>query len=52
VPLERRDAAAGDVARTGGSVDRAQAVLGWEPKTQIREGIAEQLEWHRTRPTA
>lgn len=52
VPIERRDAAAGDVARTGGSVDRAQAVLGWEPKTQIREGIAEQLEWHRTRPTA
>jgi UDP-glucuronate 4-epimerase len=49
IPIERRGVAAGDVTRTGGSVERAQALLGWEPKTEIREGIVEQLEWHRAR---
>jgi UDP-glucuronate 4-epimerase len=49
VPIDRQGVAAGDVARTGGSVDLAQSVLGWEPKTEIREGIAEQLDWHRSR---
>jgi nucleoside-diphosphate-sugar epimerase len=49
VPIDRQGVAAGDVARTGGSVELAQSLLGWEPKTQIREGIAEQLDWHRAR---
>jgi len=49
VPIERRPAAAGDVARTGGSIELAQSLLGWEPKTGVREGLAEQLDWHRSR---
>jgi UDP-glucuronate 4-epimerase len=52
VPIERKGVAAGDVTRTGGSVERARALLGWEPKTQVREGIAAQLEWHRARRAA
>lgn len=52
VPIERRPAAAGDVSRTGGSIELAQSLLGWEPKTEVREGLAEQLEWHRARRAA
>ena len=52
IPLERRGVAAGDVTRTGGSVERARELLGWEPKTEIREGITAQLEWHRARRAA
>jgi nucleoside-diphosphate-sugar epimerase len=49
VPIERKPAAAGDVSRTGGSIELAHALLGWEPKTEIREGLGEQLQWHRAR---
>ncbi len=49
VPLERRPAAAGDVSRTGGSTALAESLLGWEPKVQLREGLSEQLAWHRER---
>ena len=49
VPIERKPTAAGDVSRTGGSIELAQALLGWEPKTEIREGLGEQLRWHRAR---
>ena len=37
VPIERRGVAAGDVTRTGGSVERA-ALLGWEPKRRSARG--------------
>jgi nucleoside-diphosphate-sugar epimerase len=49
VPLDHQPAAAGDVSRTGGSIELAQALLGWEPKVQLREGLIEQLQWHRDR---
>jgi nucleoside-diphosphate-sugar epimerase len=49
VPVERLPAAAGDVSRTGGSIELAQSLLGWEPKTDVREGLTEQLDWHRSR---
>ena len=39
----------GDVARTGGTIDRAQALLDWEPRTELRAGLAAQAEWHRAR---
>jgi nucleoside-diphosphate-sugar epimerase len=47
VALEHHPAEPGDVARTGGSVDRARALLGWEPKVGLREGLGHQLAWHR-----
>src|SRR5690606_21974775 len=49
VPIEHRPAAAGDVSRTGGSIDLARQLLDWEPKVDVREGLAAQLAWHRAR---
>lgn len=40
---------AGDVARTGGAIDRARKVLGWEPATDLRSGLVAQTAWHRAR---
>lgn len=40
----------GDVARTGGTIDRAAELLGWKPETDLRAGLQAQAEWHRTRP--
>lgn len=48
VPLERRDHQPGDVARTGGSIQRAGEQLGWKPTVSLAEGVAAQLEWHRS----
>jgi nucleoside-diphosphate-sugar epimerase len=47
VALERHPDEPGNVARTGGSIERARAVLGWEPKASLRDGLTRQLEWHR-----
>jgi nucleoside-diphosphate-sugar epimerase len=52
VPIERLPPAPGDVTRTGGSVERAHELLGWQPTTDIRTGLAAQLDWHRSRRTA
>ena len=40
---------AGDSFRNGGSIARARDVLGWEPEVSLRDGIAAQVEWHRSR---
>jgi len=38
---------AGDVARTGGDITQARKILGWEPTTDIRTGLIQQIAWHR-----
>jgi len=38
----------GDVLRTGGSIERARAALGWEPRVDLRDGLAAELDWMRT----
>ena len=35
----------GDVFRTGGSTDRARAVLGWQPQVSIEEGLKIEYDW-------
>lgn len=50
VPVEAQAGQPGDVARTGGSIDRAAELLGWTPRTGIVDGVAAQVEWHRNRP--
>lgn len=40
--------AAGDVQQTGGAIDRAQRLLGWEPRVDIRDGLAATIAWSRT----
>jgi UDP-glucuronate 4-epimerase len=40
---------AGDSLRNGGSIARARDVLGWVPEVSLRDGIAAQIAWHRSR---
>jgi UDP-glucuronate 4-epimerase len=49
VPIERHEAASGDVQRTGGSFEKAERLLGWQPAIDVRTGLVRQLEWHRSR---
>lgn len=45
ITVEELPTQPGDVRRTGGTVDRARELLGWEPQVGLREGIRRQLEW-------
>ena len=45
--IDRQPDQPGDVARTGGTIDRARAVLGWKPGTDLRSGLTAQAAWHR-----
>ena len=49
VAVEEQSAQLGDAFRNGGAVDRARELLGWEPCVSLRDGIAAQLAWHRSR---
>lgn len=39
----------GDPARTGAAVDLAREVIGWRPRTSLRDGLARHVEFERTR---
>ena len=52
ISLDRHPAQPGDARRTGGTVDRAQQVLGWLPQVPVREGLANQISWYRQFRTA
>jgi UDP-glucuronate 4-epimerase len=49
VKVDEHAAQAGDAFRNGGAIDRARAMLGWEPRVSLRDGIAAQFAWHRSR---
>lgn len=49
VTVEPGPAMPGDSFRNGGAIDRARALLGWEPRVPLREGLESQIAWHRTR---
>ena len=38
----------GDVVQTSANVDRAREKLGYDPKTQIKDGIPKFIEWYKT----
>jgi UDP-glucuronate 4-epimerase len=47
--LERQPAQAGDVERTYADLTRSRAELGYEPRTEFREGLRAQWEWLKAR---
>ena len=49
VQVDPQPAQPGDAFRNGGAIDRARALLRWEPRVSLREGVAAQLAWHRAR---
>jgi nucleoside-diphosphate-sugar epimerase len=49
VRIERLPEQAGDVRQTGGSIDRAAKLLGWQPEVTIAGGLEQQIAWHRAR---
>ncbi len=49
IELDRLPVQAGDVDRTSGATDAARSVLGWAPEVSVEEGLARQVEWHRSR---
>jgi UDP-glucuronate 4-epimerase len=48
ITIEQGPEQAGDVPRTGGRIDQAQALLGWEPQVSLPEGLTAQVAWHRS----
>jgi nucleoside-diphosphate-sugar epimerase len=48
-PIEHQPNQPGDVARTGGTTERAEALLDWKPSTDLRAGLTMQAAWHRAR---
>jgi UDP-glucuronate 4-epimerase len=49
IAVRRRVRAAGDVRRTASETTRIRRDVGWVPRTAIRDGLIEQLEWVRLR---
>jgi nucleoside-diphosphate-sugar epimerase len=47
--VDPQPAQPGDSLRNGGAIDRARELLGWEPTVGLRDGLTQQLAWHRTR---
>ena len=50
--LDRQPSQPGDVQRTFASVDKARALLGYDPGTSMEQGIAKFVEWFRAQPVA
>lgn len=46
VPVDWLPAQPGDVARTGGSIQRATQLLGWSPRVSLAAGVDKQVAWH------
>jgi nucleoside-diphosphate-sugar epimerase len=52
VPVAQEGDQAGDVERTGGSIELAHRLLDWEPAVDVEEGLARQYRWHVDRRSA
>ncbi|GAA2759417.1 NAD-dependent epimerase/dehydratase family protein [Actinopolymorpha rutila] len=47
--VTRVDHQAGDVEETWATCDEARRLLGWTPTVELVDGLASQVDWHRTR---
>ncbi len=43
--VRHRERESGDVQDTGAAIDRANEALGFEPATDLREGLQAEFEW-------
>lgn len=49
VRIDRRPNEAGDVTHTWADTTAAQNALGYAPRVSLREGLAQQVAWHKSR---
>jgi nucleoside-diphosphate-sugar epimerase len=42
---------AGDVSITYADISKAKALLGYQPKTTIEQGVANYVKWYKTQAT-
>ena len=49
IRMETVDLPAGDPPVTVARTQLAQEVLGWEPRVELLDGLAEQARWHQHR---
>jgi len=49
VPIEYEPPRPGDVRRHCAAIERAKALLGFEPRTSLADGLAETVAWYRGR---
>ena len=49
IEIAWQPAQAGDVRRTGGAIDEARRLLGWEPQIDLNTGVRRQVDWHTAR---
>jgi UDP-glucuronate 4-epimerase len=47
--IDRQPPQPGDVPQTFADISRARALLGYDPKTQIEDGLHRFVEWFRTK---
>jgi UDP-glucuronate 4-epimerase len=45
IRIDRLDAVAGDVYRTGGTTRLAMELLGWSPRTKLSDGLRQEYKW-------
>ncbi|MFG2249330.1 NAD-dependent epimerase/dehydratase family protein [Spirillospora sp. NPDC048823] len=45
--IQRETPVAGDAARTWADIGRARKLLGWAPTIGLRDGLHDQIAWHR-----
>lgn len=48
IEVDRRPEQAGDVPRTGGSIERTRELIGWTPQVGLREGLEAEADWLRS----
>jgi UDP-glucuronate 4-epimerase len=48
--IERQPAQPGDVPQTFADVSKARSLLGYNPQTEIEEGIRRFVDWFRAKP--
>ena len=47
IDAERTETALGDVSRTSADITAAQALLSWQPRVELEDGLRAQLDWVR-----